>query len=326
MRILVTGGGGFLGSYVCRQLSELGHEVIAFQRSPAPQLASAGVLSVSGDIGDSESLFAATRGCEAIIHTAGKAGIWGDPAEYHQVNVTGTANVIDACRKNAIPILVHTSSPSIVHSGGDISGADESLPIADNLSAPYPASKATAERAVIAANCPVLKTTALRPHLIWGPGDPHILPRLAAKVRNGKLALPGPDKLVDTIYVENAALAHVKALEELSSAARCAGKAYFVTNNEPMPQGEIITRLLAAIGIEVTIRPVPVVLAKTAGAICEMTWKAFGLKSEPPVTRFSVEQLATTHWFNTGAARRDFGYEPTISIKEGLRRLQQQGL
>jgi nucleoside-diphosphate-sugar epimerase len=326
LRVLVTGGGGFLGSAVCRQLSALNHEVIAFQRHPANHLESVGVLSVTGDITDAESLCSATRGCHAIIHTAAKAGVWGNPAEFYRINVEGTANVIRACRQNAIPILVHTSSPSIVHSGGDIGGVDENIPIADNITAPYPASKAEAERLVLAANSAGLKTTALRPHLIWGPGDPHILPRLAAKVKGGRLSLPGPDKVIDTIFVENAALAHVKALEELAGAGRCAGKAYFVTNNEPMPQGEIVTKLLAAIGIEVRIRAVPVVLAKTAAAICEMAWSAFGLKSEPPVTRFSVEQLATAHWFDTRAAKRDFAYEPTISIEEGLQRLHEQGL
>jgi len=223
-------------------------------------------------------------------------------------------------------MLVHTSSPSIVHSGGDIGGADESLPIATHITAPYPASKAEAEQLIIAANCASLKTVALRPHLIWGPGDPHILPRLAAKVRRGSLALPGPDKLVDTIFVENAALAHVKALKELTGSGRCAGKAYFVTNNEPLPQGEIIRNLLAAIGMEVRIRAVPVALAKAAGTLCESAWNVFGLKSEPPVTRFSVEQLATSHWFDTSAAKRDFDYVPAISISEGLLRLREQGL
>jgi len=325
VKILVTGGGGFLGSSVCRQLSALGHEVIAFQRSPATHLESHGVHCVSGDINNSKLLRAASKGCDAIIHTAGKAGIWGDPAEYNRVNIDGTANVIRACRKNGVRFLVHTSSPSIVHTGGDVGGADESIPIAENIQAPYPASKAVAERMVTAANSPELKTTALRPHLIWGPGDPHILPRLAAKAKSGTIALPGPDKIIDTIFVENAALAHVKALEELAGQARCAGKAYFVTNNEPMPQGEIITKMLEAIGIKVRIKAVPAGLAKTAGTLCEMTWRAFGLKSEPPVTRFSVEQLATAHWFDTRAATRDFGYLPTISIEEGLRRLREQG-
>lgn len=326
MKLLVTGGGGFLGSAICRQLSGLGHDVVAFQRSPAKHLEPHGVLSVSGDITETDALFAATRGCDAVIHAAGKAGVWGDPAEYRRINIRGTANVIAACRQNAIPILVHTSSPSIVHSGGDIGGADESLPIAENITAPYPASKAEAERLVIGANSAELKTTALRPHLIWGPGDPHILPRLVARVRGGSLILPGPDKIVDTIFVENAALAHVKALQELAGAGRCSGKAYFVTNDEPLPQGEIVRRLLEAIGIEVKIRAVPVVLAKTAGAICETAWSIFGWKSEPPITRFSVEQLATAHWFDTRAAKRDFAYAPAISIKEGLQRLREQGL
>ena len=326
MKILVTGGGGFLGSSICRQLSKLNHQVIAFQRSPAHHLETDGIVTTQGDITDYCSLLAAAKDCQAIIHTAGKAGVWGDPSDYHRINVDGTANVIKVCREHAIPILVHTSSPSIVHSGGDIGGADESLPIADHFNAPYPSSKAEAEILVAAANSTELKTTALRPHLIWGPGDPHILPRLAAKASGGTLALPGPDKIIDTIFVENAALAHVKALDELQGSARCAGKAYFVTNNEPMPQGEIIRKLLAAIGIDVKIRAVPVGIAKTAGAICETIWRTFGLKSEPPVTRFSVEQLATAHWFDTSAAERDFGYTPTITIAQGLEILNKAGL
>ncbi len=326
MKILVTGGGGFLGSSVCRQLAALGFDVSAFQRSQAGHLIAHGVRSVQGDISDISDVMAATRGCEAIIHTAGKAGVWGDPREYQRINVSGTANVIQACREHLIPILVFTSSPSIVHAGGDIGGADETLPIADHFTAPYPASKAEAEKRVIAANDEKLKTTALRPHLIWGPGDPHILPRLAEKARGGRIALPGPDKVIDTIYVENAALAHVNALQELLGPARCAGKAYFVTNNEPMPQGEIIRKLLAAIGIDVEIRSVPVGAAKMAGAVCETIWRTFRLKSEPPVTRFSVEQLATAHWFDTSAAERDFGYKPKISIAEGLDLLHKSGL
>ncbi len=326
MNILVTGGGGFLGSSVCRQLAALGFDVSTFQRSQAGHLIAHGIRSIQGDISDISDVMAATRDCEAIIHTAGKAGVWGDPRDYQRINVDGTANVIKACREHLIPTLVFTSSPSIVHSGGDIGGADESLPIADHFTAPYPASKAEAEKRVIAANDENLKTTALRPHLIWGPGDPHILPRLAEKARGGRIALPGPDKVIDTIYVENAALAHVNALQELLGPARCAGKAYFVTNNEPMPQGEIIRKLLAAIGIDVEIRAVPAGVAKLAGAVCETIWRTFRLSSEPPVTRFSVEQLATAHWFDTSAAERDFGYEPQISIAEGLDLLRQSGL
>jgi nucleoside-diphosphate-sugar epimerase len=322
MRILVTGGGGFLGSSICRQLLARGHRVVAYQRSSASHLEHPDLVDVRGDIGDSKALSMAAAGCDAIIHTAGKAGVWGPAADYRRINVEGTANVIETCRQQGVRHLVHTSSPSIVHAGGDIGGGDESLPVAEHFTAPYPETKAAAERLVIAANDNELRTVALRPHLIWGPGDPHILPRLAAKARGGSLALPGPHKVIDTIFVENAALAHVQALQELTTAARCAGKPYFVTNNEPLPQGEIIQRLLAAIGIDVTIRAVPVPLAMLAGTICEVAWRTLRLRSEPPVTRFSVEQLATAHWFNTEAAERDFGYLPTISIAEGLERLR----
>lgn len=321
--VLVTGGGGFLGSSICRQLAALGHRVTAFQRSPAEQLLPHGIRSVQGDITDTTALDAALAGQDAVVHTAALAGIWGDPERYRRINVDGTANVLSACRQHGVRCLVHTSSPSIVHHGGDIGGADESLPVAKHFNAPYPATKAASEKLVLAANGSGLRTVALRPHLVWGPGDPHILPRLAAKAKGGRLTLPGPDKLIDTVFVENAARAHVLALGELLGEGRCAGKPYFVTNNEPLPQGEIIRRLLAAIGIEVRIRAVPVGLAKAAGAVCEALWRGLRLPSEPPVTRFSVEQLATAHWFDTRAAERDFGYRPEISIEEGLERLSQ---
>jgi nucleoside-diphosphate-sugar epimerase len=326
LKVLVTGGGGFLGSSVCRQLTGKDHEVIAFQRSAADHLAAEEIHVVRGDITDISDILLVAEGCDAVIHTAGKAGVWGDPAEFQRINVEGTANVIRACREQKIPFLVHTSSPSVVHSGGDIEGADESLPIADHFTAPYPATKALAEKMVIASNKDGLQTVALRPHLIWGPGDPHILPRLAAKVKRGRLALPGPHKVIDTIYIENAAQAHVMALEELTGTAKCAGKAYFVTNNEPLPQGEIIQRLLAAIGIEVEIRALPTGLAMTAGAICEYSWRFLPLAGEPPVTRFAVEQLGTAHWFDTSAAERDFGYRPKFLIEEGLAELKRIGL
>lgn len=326
MKILVTGGGGFLGSAVCRQLAGRGHEVVAFQRSPADHLQEHGVVPVQGSITDYPALLEASANCDAMVHTAGKAGIWGDADDFRAVNVDGTANAIRACRERGIRYLVHTSSPSVVHAGGDIEGADESLPLARHFPAPYPETKAAAERLVTEASGDGLGTTALRPHLIWGPGDPHILPRLLDKARGGRLALPAPDKVIDTVFVENAALAHVMALEELMASARCAGKAYFVTNNEPLPQGEIIGKLLAALGVEVKIRAVPAGVARAAGALCERAWKSFGLKGEPPLTRFSVEQLATAHWYDTSAAERDFGYRPTVSIAEGLAILKEKGL
>jgi len=326
LKILVTGGGGFLGSAICRQLLNQGHEVVAFQRSAAPHLEALDIQIVRGDVTDISGVLAVSKNCSAIIHTAGKAGVWGSPDEYQKINVEGTANVIRACRELSIPYLVHTSSPSIVHTGGDIENGSENLPIADHFISPYPATKALAEKIVLASNKDGLKTVALRPHLIWGPGDPHILPRLVKKVRRGKLALPGPQKVIDTIFVENAAQAHVLALKELQGEARCAGKPYFITNNEPLPQGEIIKKLLAAVGVDVQIRPIPVGLARAVGGICELSWRIFPLGGEPPITRFAVDQLGTAHWFNTSAAVRDFGYRPKITIEEGLARLAKSGL
>jgi len=322
MKLLVTGGGGFLGSAICRRLLQRGDEVVAFQRGAAEALRNIGVHICRGDIADATALGEAAHGCAAVIHTAGKAGIWGDAADYQRCNVDGTQNVLAVCRSLAIPHLVHTSSPSIVHSDADIEGGDESLPISSHFLSPYPATKAEAERLVLAANGGELKTTALRPHLIWGPGDPHILPRLAARVRKGRLALPGVDKRIDTVFVENAALAHINALNELQGAGRCAGRAYFISNDEPLPQGEIIQRLLGAVGISAQIRPVPAWLARAAGALCETAWPLLGLKSEPPVTRFSANQLTTAHWYDISAAKRDLAYRPEFTIAQGLAALQ----
>ncbi len=326
MKILVTGGGGFLGSSICRRLLVQGHEVVAFQRSAAPHLEAEGVHVFRGNITDISVLLKASEACEAIIHAAGKAGVWGDQGEYQRINVGGTANVIRACKDLSIPNLVYTSSPSVVHTGGDIENGNESLPLAEHFTSPYPASKALAEKIVLQSNRDGLQTVALRPHLIWGQGDPHILPRLVEKVKWGKLVLPGPEKVIDTIFVENAAQAHILALQELQGKARCAGKPYFITNNEPLPQGEIITKLLGAVGIKVKIRSVPVGLARAAGMACELTWGLLPLNGEPPITRFAVGQLGTAHWFDTRAAERDFGYRPAISIAEGLEELTKSGL
>ena len=321
MKTLVTGGGGFLGSSICRQLLSQGHEVVAFQRGAASHLQVLDIQVVRGDITDISALLEASENCDAIIHTAGKAGVWGSQAEYQKINVEGTANVIRACREMSIPNLVHTSSPSIVHSGSDIENGNETLAIAEHFISPYPTTKALAEKIVMASNRDGLRTVALRPHLIWGPGDPHILPRLIKKVRGSTLVLPGPEKVIDTIFVENAAQAHVLALQELQGDASCAGKPYFITNNEPLPQGEIIKKLLAAVGVNVQIRSVSTGLARAVGGICEFSWRLLPLGGEPPITRFAVDQLGTAHWFDTSAAEQDFGYRPKISIAEGLESL-----
>ena len=317
--ILVTGGGGFLGSAICKQLLARGDEVIAYQRSASENLHKLGARIIQGSITDENLLNSAVKGVDAVIHTAAKAGQWGPYDDYFRPNVTGTENVINACLKNDIRKLVFTSSPSVTHADGDVEGGDESLPYADNYNAPYPATKALSEQMVMAANGPDLHTVSLRPHLIWGPGDNHLLPSLLERAKSGKLRLPGPDKLIDTIYIDNAAKVHLLALDRLlTDPDIVGGKTYFVSNDEPMTQSRIIGGLLKAAGVEADIEPISPRIAIAAGTLLENTWKLFKIKSEPPLTRWAAEHLSTAHWYDISAVKRDLGYKAEVSIAEGL--------
>ncbi len=323
MKVLVTGGGGFLGGAIVRMLCERGDEVRSFSRAEYPALAALGVKQFRGRLEDRGSVSGAAEGCELLFHVAARAGIWGSYHDFYQANVVGTENVVAACRVNGIRRLVYTSSPSVVFDGSDVEGGDESLPYPDRYEAHYPATKALAERLVLAANSPELGTTALRPHLIWGPGDNHLVPRIVAKGRAGKLRRIGTrPNLVDTVYVDNAANAHLLAADRLSPGSVVAGNAYFISNNEPLPVWEMVNRILSAAGIPPVTRSISPHLAFTAGCICEALWGLFRLESEPPMTRFVAHELATAHWFDIGAAQRDFGYHPEISIDEGMIRLR----
>ena len=323
MNALVTGGGGFLGGAIVRMLRQRGDEVTSFSRGEHPQLATLGVRQVRGDLGDPKALERAAEVCDIVFHVAAKAGIWGEYDDFHRANVTGTANVLAACRVHGIRRLVYTSSPSVVFDGNDVSGGDESLPYPDHFEAHYPKTKALAEQAVLAANGPELATVSLRPHLIWGPGDNHLVPRIIAKARAGRLRRVGSQPcLVDTVYVDNAAQAHLLAADALSPGSTIAGKAYFISNGDPLPLWEMVNRILAAAGLPPVTRSVSPRLALAAGIICEGLWSLLRLQGEPPMTRFLAKELATSHWFDIDAARRDFGYCPEISIDEGMERLK----
>ncbi len=325
MRILVTGGGGFLGQALCRGLRARGHEVVSFNRGDYPALAAMGVRQVRGDLAQRDAVIAAAQGCEAVFHNAAKAGAWGPWQEYHDANVLGTRHVLDACRSHGITRVVYTSTPSVTHRATHPveGGSAESVPYGTGFKAPYASTKLIAEQEVLAANDAALATVALRPRLIWGVGDNQLLPRLVGRANAGRLRLVGDGgNLVDTTYIDNAAQAHFDAFEHLAIGAACAGRAYFISNGDPRTMRETINGLLAAVGAPLVEKTLPFRLAYAAGAVCEGLWTALPLRGEPPMTRFLAEQLVTAHWYDMAPARRDFGYRPVVGFDEGLARVR----
>lgn len=322
MNALVTGGGGFLGGAIVRMLVARGDHVRSLSRQRYPELDALGVEQVQGDIGDGVAVEDAAARCDVIFHVAAKAGVGGRYNDYYEANVIGTENVASACWQHGITRLVYTSSPSVVFDGRDMEGVNESVPYPSHYHAHYPSTKAEAERLVIAANGPRLATVSLRPHLIWGPGDNHLVPRLLVRGRAGKLRRIGNhEPVIDSTYIDNAAEAHVLAADRLAVGSPIAGRVYFISNGEPMPMWDLVNKILAAGGVAPVTRSVPVWVAVAVGRVLETLYAAFRPDAEPPMTRFVARELATSHWFDLSAARRDLGYEPRVSIEEGLRRL-----
>jgi len=322
MKALVTGGGGFLGGAVVRLLRQREDSVRSFTRSAYPWLDEIGVEQSLGDLANLEAVERAVAGCDIVFHVAARAGVWGRYSDFFDTNVTGTQNVIAACKTHGVRKLVYTSTPSIVHRGTDIEGGNESLPYPKHFDAYYPETKATAEKAVLAANSPELATVSLRPHLIFGPGDPHLIPRIIAAARKGKLKRIGSRPIkVDVTYIDNAADAHIFAGDKLDIGTPLAGKAYFISNGEPVELWPFIDRILAEAGLPPVAKSVSAWKAKLAGRVLEWVYWLFRLPGEPPMTRFVANQLSTSHWYDISAARRDLGYEPKVSVEEGLKRL-----
>lgn len=324
MKVFVTGGGGFLGFAIVEQLVREGYEVATYSRGKYEALTKLGVAHHRGNLSDYETLKTAMKGCEAVFHTASKVGVWGDYDSFYETNVTGTACIIKACLELHISYLIYTSSPSVIFDGGS-EGKDERLPYPSKFDAYYPQTKAIAEQAVLKANSPSLITCSLRPHLIWGPKDPHLLSRLLERRRKDRLRLLGTGEyLVDTIYIDNAACAHLQALQAMrSQAAAVAGKVYFLSQDNPITIREFINRLLNTGGlppVEKTINPK---VALVAGWMLERVFRLLNVKAEPPITHFIAKNLSSPHWYDISAAKRDFGYIPTVSIDEGMKRLKQ---
>jgi len=323
MKALVTGGNGFLGTAIVRLLLEQRYEVRSFHRSDSEYLRQLGVETVLGDLADKASVNAAVAGCDIVFHVAAKAGIWGDYRDYYACNVTGTENVIQACRANQVSRLVYTSTPSVVFDGTDEENITEAAPYPEQYFNAYQETKAIAEQAVLAANDLSLATVALRPHLIWGENDPHLVPRVINRAQAGKLKLVGNQQnRVDTTYVDNAALAHIQAAEKLDIHSVCAGKAYFISNDEPMPMKDLLNRILQAAKLPPVTSTIPASLAYCAGGVFEFVYTLLGKQEEPVMTRFLARQLSTAHWFDLSAAKNDFAYDPQVSIEEGMQRLE----
>ena len=326
MKALVTGAGGFLGRYIVEQLIARGDAVRCFARGEYPALDVLGAETIRGDVRDANAVLRACDSVDVVFHTAAVAGIWGPWEHFYSINTTGTENVIAACRQQGVARLVYTSSPSVTFDGSDQLGVDESAPYAAEWLCHYPHTKALAEQRVLAANdMETLRTCALRPHLIWGPRDSHLIPRLLNRARSGRLRQVGEGhNLIDMVYVSNAAEAHLQAADSLQTSTAAAGKAYFISQGEPVNCWQWINDVLALAGIDSIQKKISLKAAWRVGATLETIYRLARIQREPPMTRFLAAQLATAHYFDISAAKAEFGYAPSVSIEAGMRRLGEE--
>ena len=332
--VLVTGGGGFLGKAIVGLLLQRGDRVISFSRGYYPELETLGVKQIQGDISNPIAVENAVIGADTVYHVAAKAGVWGDYKDYYRINTEGTLNVIAACKSRGVSRLIYTSSPSVVFDSGDMEGADETAPYPASYYAAYPETKARAEQAVRQAGGgglrtadggwqgagEALKTVTLRPHLIWGPGDNHLVPRILKRAKRLRRVGDGKNR-VDVIYIDNAAKAHLLAEAALIRQPELSGNVYFISQGKPVFLWDMIDDILHAGGLSPVKGSMSPQAAMGIGAVLEWFYKALALKGEPQMTRFVARELSTSHWFDIRAAQRDLGYVPEVSTEEGLRRL-----
>ena len=322
MKILITGGGGFLGSSLAKRLYNLGNEVTILGRKSYPEFE--GIYNcIRADVRDLFSMEMALVGQEIVFHMAATPGIWGDYEDFYRTDVHGTENVISACKKNNIKKLIYTSSPSVIFGKNNIEDVDEKTPYSNEHLCHYSKTKAIAELKVIKANgYNGLSTVCIRPHLIWGPGDPHLIPRIINRAKNGKLFRIGEgNNKVDMIYIDNAVEAHIKASEKLKLDSPVAGSCYFVSDGKPILLWAWIEALLINLKLPAIKKSISFRYAYLMGAILEVLYKILRSKKEPLMTRFLAAQLAKSHYFNINNAKKDFGYEPLVTNEEGVKRL-----
>ena len=322
MKVLVTGGSSLIGVGVATTLAARGDDVVVQQRSRSGALEHIEVRQELGDIRDPDVVNRAAAGCDAIVHLAAKVGVVGEWQEYRSINVDGTRNVLAAARRHGIDRLVHVSSPSVAHGGEPIVGGAADAPVLGRRHAWYPESKAMAEIDALAASGDDLGVVAIRPHLVWGPGDTQLVGRIVERATTGRLALVGGGRaLVDTTYIDNAVGALVAALDAVTPRAACSGQAYVVSNGEPRMIRELVEGICLAAGVPFAPRTVSLRVGRSLGAVVERVWPLLRRTDEPPLTQFLAEQLGTAHWFDPRPARDDLGWTPTVSIDDGLVRL-----
>jgi 2-alkyl-3-oxoalkanoate reductase len=323
VKVFVTGGSSLIGAGVARALAERGDEVVTFQRSPSARLQGVvGVTEVLGDVRDRDAVVAASAGCDGIVHVAAKVGVTGPWEDYRSINVRGTEHVITAAVMQGIGRLVHVSSPSVAHGGEPIVGGQADPPVFGRRRAWYPESKAIAEHTALGMVSGDLGVVAVRPHLVWGPGDTQLVGRIVERAAGGRLALvEGGRALVDTTYIDNAIDALVAALDAVHPGAACSGRAYVISNGEPRMIRELVEGICRAAEVPFAPRDVSLRVGRAVGAAVERVWPLLRRDDEPPLTQFLAEQLGTAHWFDPRPARDDLGWTPSVSIDEGLRRL-----
>jgi nucleoside-diphosphate-sugar epimerase len=333
--VFITGASGFIGGKLAERLLTEGRQVRVLARRPLPELERLGAKILIGDLGNAAALREGCEGTGTVFHVAGRVGVWGPADDFFRVNVLGTRNVLAACREARVPRLVYTSSPSVVYNGGDLRNVNESAPLCTHAPCAYPTSKAAAEREVLAAHSRDLATVALRPHLVWGPGDKNVVPRVIAFARVGKLKIIGPGRnRVDITHITNVVEAHLLAEAALSVGAGApplrteagpsnhpGGRAYFITNGEPVFLWNWINEVLCGVGVPEIKSHVPLPVAYAAGAMLETVWRLFGRTGEPPMTRFVAKEMATDHWFDISAAKRDLDYKPRLTVAQGTAEL-----
>ena len=321
-KALVTGGGGFIGLAVVRNLAELGVKTSVVGRHEYPAATALGARCVVGDIREASFLQKVFADHDTVFHVAAKAGLWGSYDSYHSINVLGTENVLTACRENRVKALVYTSTPSVVFNGSDFQGADETTPYGQKLLCHYAATKIEAEKLVLAADGSPTRTAAIRPHLVWGPGDTNLIPRLLDRGREGSLRIVGSgENKVDIAYIDNVVHAHILAADNLLSSASAGGQSFFISQGEPVPLWGWINDLYGRLDIPPVTKQVSFPAAYAIGYLMEKVYGLLGREDEPKMTRFLAEQLAKSHWFSQDKAKQLLGYEPLVSTEAGLEAL-----